>query len=92
MRGCLEHSEKQCKKLLEQLSVVKKGYDSQIAEMKLVCDQRITVLDRMLANKEQVSALVSCICELACYHFCSSRNFKILSLRLILRIRALFPR
>lgn len=54
---CLEHSETQCKEFVEQLRVTKKGYDSQIAEMKLVCDQRIAALDRRLAEKEQVSVV-----------------------------------
>ena len=55
MRMCLEHSKTQCKELVEQLRVTKKSYDSQIAEVKLVCDQRIATLDKRLAEKEQVS-------------------------------------
>ena len=55
MRMSLEHGETQCKELVEQLTVTKKSYDSQIAEVKLVCDQRIATLDRRLAEKEQVS-------------------------------------
>ena len=57
MRTRLEHSEAQCKELLEQLTVTKKGHNSQVAEMKFACDQRIATLDRRLAEKEQVSAI-----------------------------------
>ena len=53
---CLEHSETQCKELVEQLRVTKKRCDVQIAEVKRVCDQQIAALDRRLAEKEQVSA------------------------------------
>ena len=51
---CLEYSETQCKELAEQLRVTKNSHDSQIAEVKLVCDQRIAALNRRLADKEQV--------------------------------------
>lgn len=58
MRMSLEHSETQYKELVEQLTATKKSYDSQIAEVKLVCDQRIATLDRRLAEKEQVSVVI----------------------------------
>lgn len=50
-------SEKRCKQLEEQLRKTKENHESQISELKLLCDHRIAVLDKRFAEKEQVPSI-----------------------------------
>ena len=55
MKGCIEHGKKLYRELEEQLKATKKSYESQITELKVVCDHKIAVLDKSFATKEQVN-------------------------------------
>lgn len=55
MKCCIEHRKKLYRELEEQLKTTKKSYESQIAELKVVYDRRIVMLDKSFAKKEQVN-------------------------------------
>ena len=55
MKSCTEKGKKQYKQLQERLVRVKDEYESQLNELKVVCDRRVSALNEEFTKREQVS-------------------------------------
>ena len=76
MKSCIEKGEKRYKQLQGRLVRVKEEYESQLNEVKLVYDHRVSALDKEFTKREQVSYMSALLRWSLCLSEIGSSIFK----------------